>query len=103
MQFQYLNDQNSTITTFNGMYWFYKSRSDGWWLYDELTSQEIEANYTNGMASCEVMISGFVYVIDFVTMKQYRKDEPSVQRDIKRDHNLNDTKGIAGLVGAVNM
>ena len=50
--------------------------------------------------SCEMMIAGALYVIDFINMAQYRKCNPKKKRQIKRESKGNevvDCKGIAGL------
>ena len=42
-------------------------------------------------------IAGFLYVIDFERMVQYRKDNSARLRKVKRDCGNVDLKGIAGL------
>lgn len=50
-----------------------------------------------GESSCEVLICGTLYVIDFKNSQQYRKHEPTKKRRIKRDMKTAENKGIAGL------
>ena len=42
--------------------WVYEGRN-GWWLYDERTSQEVERCFKNGDQRCELLIAGFLYII----------------------------------------
>ena len=42
--------------------WMYEGRN-GWWLYDERTSQEVERCFKNGDQRCELLIAGFLYII----------------------------------------
>ena len=55
--------------------WFYQGRN-GWWEYDERTAQELELNYKKGDKTCELLIAGFLYSIDFENMWQCRRNEP---------------------------
>merc|ERR1719481_1190073 len=74
----------------------YEGRN-GWWLYDERTSQEVERCFKNGDQRCELLIAGFLYIIDFEHMLQYRRSDPSRRRRIKRDVATAPKKGVAGL------
>lgn len=78
--------------------WFYQGRN-GWWEYDERTAQELEHHHKKGDKNCELLIAGFLYVIDFENMFQCRRNEPQRRRQIKRDSviNVSDKKGIAGI------
>ncbi|XP_045464876.1 E3 ubiquitin-protein ligase rnf146 isoform X1 [Harmonia axyridis] len=76
--------------------WFYEGHN-GWWQYDERTGSDLETAYNMGVDSCEVLISGYMYVIDFKLMVQYRKYEFSRKRSIKRDSPTIPKKGIAGI------
>ena len=40
----------------------YEGRN-GWWLYDERTSQEIEKSFKKSDLRCELLIAGFLYII----------------------------------------
>lgn len=81
----------------NSYQWFYEGRN-GWWLYDKRASDDIEAAFKEGSPKCELLIAGYLYVIDFEKMMQYRRNEPLRQRHVKRDiPDSNQTKGIAGL------
>lgn len=72
--------------------WYYEGVG-GWWEYDERTSVEIE-NYQNQLedstgdslpASFELLIAGFIYIIDLENHVQYRRGYPTRRRRIKRD------------------
>lgn len=76
--------------------WFYEGRN-GWWQYDARTSQELESFHQNGELTCELLIAGFLYTIDFRSMVQFRRNEPNRRRQIKRDLATISKKGIAGL------
>ena len=76
--------------------WMYEGRN-GWWLYDERTSQEVEKCFKRGQQRCELLIAGFLYIIDFEHMLQYRRNDPSRRRRIKRDLASAPKKGVAGL------
>ncbi|XP_060519452.1 E3 ubiquitin-protein ligase rnf146 [Cylas formicarius] len=76
--------------------WFYEGRN-GWWQYDERTSKELEASYKRGEKNVELLIAGFLYIIDFENMIQLRRNDPSRRRLIKRDLATIPKKGIAGL------
>ncbi|RWS29977.1 E3 ubiquitin-protein ligase RNF146-like isoform X1 [Leptotrombidium deliense] len=81
----------------NEYQWFYEGR-DGWWLYDKRTGKQLETAFKNGTKRCELLIAGFLYVIDFEASLQYRRNEPHRKRRIKRDHPDNRcTKGVAGI------
>ncbi|KAL1501345.1 hypothetical protein ABEB36_006680 [Hypothenemus hampei] len=82
---------------FDGGYqWFYEGRN-GWWQYDERTSKELENSYKNGDKTIELLIAGFLYVVDFENMLQLRRNDPSRRRQIKRDVSTIVKKGIAGI------
>lgn len=69
----------------------------GWWQYDERTSYELEAAYGSGQRACEVLVAGFLYIIDFDRMVQLRRNDPSRRRRIKRDLSSIPKKGVAGI------
>ncbi|XP_076032865.1 uncharacterized protein LOC143020371 [Oratosquilla oratoria] len=79
-----------------GYQWFYEGRN-GWWQYDERTSSELENAYKCSQRACEVLIAGFLYVIDFDNMIQLRRNDPSRRRRIKRDLSSIPKKGVAGI------
>ncbi|KAG7166177.1 E3 ubiquitin-protein ligase RNF146-like [Homarus americanus] len=79
-----------------GYQWFYEGRN-GWWQYDERTSYELEAAYGSGQRACEVLVAGFLYIIDFDRMVQLRRNDPSRRRRIKRDLSSIPKKGVAGI------
>ena len=102
--------------------WFYEGRN-GWWEYDERTTAELEEAYNESLKafeddtgqdnseppsgqeneanpkSCELLIAGFLYVINFEHMIQYRRNEPQRRRRVKRDvrDQIENRKGVAGL------
>ncbi|XP_032689390.1 E3 ubiquitin-protein ligase RNF146 [Odontomachus brunneus] len=76
--------------------WFYEGRN-GWWQYDERTSIELETAYKQGRRNCELLIAGFLYIADFGSMLQLRRNDPSRRRRIKRDLYNVPRKGVAGL------
>ena len=42
--------------------WMYEGRN-GWGLYDERTSHEIEKSFKNAEQRCELLIAGFLYIV----------------------------------------
>jgi hypothetical protein len=80
----------------DGGQWFYEGRN-GWWLYDERTSQEIENFWSKGEKRCELLIAGLLYIVDFEQMLQFRRNDPSRRRRIKRDAASGPKKGVAGI------
>ncbi|KAL8603516.1 hypothetical protein ACOMHN_052745 [Nucella lapillus] len=80
-----------------GYQWYYEG-VNGWWQYDARTSLDLESHHKKGDRSCELLIAGFVYIIDFENMVQYRQNDRTKKRRIKRDLiNIPGKKGIAGL------
>lgn len=67
------------------LYWLNNIILAGWWQYDERTSNELESSYKNGEKTCELLIAGFLYIIDLENMLQLRRNDPSRRRKIKRD------------------
>ncbi|XP_015178573.1 PREDICTED: E3 ubiquitin-protein ligase RNF146 isoform X3 [Polistes dominula] len=76
--------------------WFYEGRN-GWWQYDQRTSLELETAYKQGKRTCDLLIAGFLYIADFGSMHQLRRNDPSRRRRIKRDLYNVPKKGVAGL------
>lgn len=71
--------------------WYYEGVA-GWWAYDERTSIEIEnyhsyreGNHDSVPATFEILIAGFMYIIDLENGVQYRRGYPGRRRRIKRD------------------
>jgi len=68
--------------------WYYEGVG-GWWEYDERTCVEIEKFHQNHRGSVpaafELLIAGFIYVIDLENNIQYRRGYPARRRRIKRD------------------
>lgn len=82
---------------FDGGYqWFYEGRN-GWWQYDERTSKELENSYKKGEKSVELLIAGFLYIVDLENMLQMRRNDPSRRRQVKRDFGTIPKKGVAGI------
>ena len=75
--------------------WYYEGRN-GWWLYEERTSRELERHFNEEAKSCELLIAGFLYTIDLENMVQYRSTAPNRRRRIKRDVISIPKKGVAG-------
>ncbi|CAG2108546.1 unnamed protein product [Medioppia subpectinata] len=80
----------------DNMEWQYEGRN-GWWLYDCRTSRDIHKAYKANEPSLEVLVAGFVYVIDLQRMIQYRRLDPNRIRRIRRQPLDPTTKGVAGL------
>lgn len=77
--------------------WFYAG-DNGWWIYDEEHSNEIEECFKKEIQQLELLIAGHLYIIDLEKMVQYRKKDQRRQRKIKRDLASNaSAKGIAGI------
>ncbi len=66
-------------------------------MYDERTNEDIERAYKLGKQSEEILIAGHMYVINFETGRQLRRDQPMKRRRIKRDLISVPIKGVAGL------
>lgn len=79
-----------------GYEWFYEGRH-GWWQYDPRATKEIESAWGEGLNQCELLIAGYLYIIDFKEMCQTRKGQPSKRRRIKRDFANSEKLGVAGL------
>ena len=90
--------KEKSLTIFDeGYQWFYEGRN-GWWQYDERTSLELENRYKQGDKMFELLIAGFLYVIDLENMRQFRRNDQTRRRRIRRDlRNVPGIKGIAGL------
>ncbi|XP_036326796.1 uncharacterized protein LOC118739530 isoform X1 [Rhagoletis pomonella] len=91
-----IDDICATKSTEDGYQWFYEGRN-GWWQYDDRTSQDIEEAFKKGEKSCIILVAGYVYVVDLEAMVQQRQNEPSRCRRVKRDLATIPKKGVAGL------
>ena len=80
----------------DGFQWYYEGRN-GWWQYDQRTSNELEDRLKRDIKAFEILIAGFLYVIDLETMVQVRRNDPTRRRRIKRDLATIPKKGVAGL------
>lgn len=90
-------DLETTVKYDNKFQWFYEGRN-GWWQYDDRTSLELELKFKEGGKVFELLIAGFLYVIDLDNMIQYRRNDRSRKRNIKRDvTEMSGVKGVAGL------
>lgn len=91
------DDLEQPVTFDDGYSWFYEG-VNGWWQYDDRTSRELEAHHKAGHSSCELLIAGYVYIIDLTNMVQSRRNDRTKKRRVKRDLlNLTGRKGVAGL------
>ncbi|XP_073843021.1 ring finger protein 146 [Musca autumnalis] len=91
-----IEDICSTKATDDGYQWFYEGRN-GWWQYDDRTSQDLEEAFKKGERSCTILVAGYVYIVDFDAMIQQRQNEPARCRRVKRDLATIPKKGVAGL------
>ncbi|XP_067644161.1 uncharacterized protein wnd isoform X1 [Eurosta solidaginis] len=91
-----IDDICVTKSTEDGYQWFYEGRN-GWWQYDDRTSQDIEEAFKKGEKSCIILVAGYVYVVDLEAMVQQRQNEPVRCRRVKRDLATIPKKGVAGL------
>lgn len=91
-----IDELKKSLSADEGYQWFYEGRN-GWWQYDERTCQELEEAFSKEEKTCSLLIAGFLYTVDFSEMLQYRKNDPSRQRKVKRDLSSIPKKGVAGL------
>lgn len=70
---------------------------EGWWKYDDRTSEDIEQAFEMQLNQFEILICGELYIIDLEAKVQYRKYYPGKKRTIKRDKVDSPCKGVAGL------
>lgn len=82
--------------------WFYEARcGDSWWAFDEKSSDVIEQAFKEAKDNTLITVAGYIYVIDFVKMQQFRQDTPNRIRKIKRQEDETSSrikiKGVAGL------
>ncbi|XP_044009445.1 E3 ubiquitin-protein ligase RNF146 isoform X2 [Aphidius gifuensis] len=89
-------DESKIPGTDEEYHWFYEGRN-GWWQYDLRTSMELETAYKQGKRTCELFIASFLYIADFGSMLQLRRNDPTRHRRIKRDLSNVPKKGVAGL------
>lgn len=81
--------------------WYYEGKN-GWWQYDERTTKELEEAFMKKHKQCTVLIAGNVYNIDFTIYHQYRLNDASKYRRVKRDFYDRPKKGIAGIKQKLN-
>merc|ERR1712038_593571 len=87
----------SETSALDDVRWYYEGRN-GWWQYDDRTSSELETFHGRGDSNCELLIAGFLYIINFEQMLQYRRFDPSRRRRVLRDRVCAiPRKGIAGI------
>jgi hypothetical protein len=80
--------------------WFYEARSgDSWWAFDEKSSDVIEQAFSESKDNTLITIAGYIYVIDFIKMQQYRQDTPNRIRKIKRQEDESTKIRIRGVAG----
>lgn len=70
---------------------------EGWWRYDDRTSEDIEQAFEMGLNDFQILICGELYIIDLQSKVQYPKREPNKRRSIKRDSKDSPCKGVAGI------
>ena len=106
------NKEEASNTTHDIYSWFYEGRN-GWWEYEERTVCELEEAYqlaqkdsnryddggNSDYSMSQFLIAGYLYTVDFKHMIQFRKDDPSRKRKIRRARkdDISDCKGVAGL------
>lgn len=84
-------------------FWMYQGRNHGWWQYDERTTKDIEEAFQDeNKKFVEISVAGYLYVVDFERMIQYRQNDVLRIRKVKREsHEVAKSdlsvKGIAGL------
>ncbi|XP_017072461.1 E3 ubiquitin-protein ligase rnf146 isoform X2 [Drosophila eugracilis] len=91
-----IEDICTTRATEDGYQWYYEGRN-GWWQYDDRTSQDIEEAFKKGEKSCTILVAGYVYIVDLEQLVQQRQNEPTRCRRVKRDLATIPKKGVAGL------
>ncbi|XP_044313942.1 E3 ubiquitin-protein ligase rnf146 isoform X6 [Drosophila rhopaloa] len=91
-----IEDICTTRATEDGYQWYYEGRN-GWWQYDDRTSQDIEEAFKKGDKSCTILVAGYVYIVDLEQLVQQRQNEPTRCRRVKRDLATIPKKGVAGL------
>ncbi|XP_062130453.1 E3 ubiquitin-protein ligase RNF146-B isoform X2 [Drosophila sulfurigaster albostrigata] len=91
-----IDDIYATRATEDGYQWYYEGRN-GWWQYDDRTSQDIEEAFKKGDKSCSILVAGYVYIVDLEQLVQQRQNEPNRCRRVKRDLATIPKKGVAGL------
>ncbi|KAH8350417.1 hypothetical protein KR067_012923 [Drosophila pandora] len=91
-----IEDICATRATEDGYQWYYEGRN-GWWQYDDRTSQDIEEAFKKGDKSCTILVAGYVYIVDLEQLVQQRQNEPTRCRRVKRDLATIPKKGVAGL------
>lgn len=79
--------------------WMYQAKSGGWWFYEERVSEELERCYQSGSPESHVQISGFMYVVDFARMVQFRQEKPERVRDVRRGVGGDDKSLVRGVAG----
>lgn len=76
--------------------WFYEGRN-GWWKYDARSNMELESTFNRGESECTLLLAGALYSIDFQSMTQVKRTDPTRRRKVRRDTPLFPAKGIAGI------
>ena len=78
---------------------FFYSGRNGWWQYDDRSNAELERAWEANKKTFEVLIAGFVYVIDLEKMEQVRRNDRSRKRRICRNPDDDVVrKGVAGIM-----
>jgi E3 ubiquitin-protein ligase RNF146 len=81
--------------------WFYEGKNQGFWAFDERSSEEIEQAFVDNKNHLLINIAGYTYCIDFQNMIQYPQHKRNRIRKIKRCEDLSEIsaeiKGVAGV------
>ncbi|XP_028165640.1 E3 ubiquitin-protein ligase rnf146 isoform X1 [Ostrinia furnacalis] len=85
-------DENESVEN----QWYYEGRN-GWWKYDERSNNELESAFSAGDTNCALLLAGAVYTIDFQSMIQFRRNDPTRRRRVRRDTPTLPAKGVAGI------
>lgn len=57
---------------------------------------DLEREYSSNKPTCQLLLAGHLYIVDFVQMTQYRLNNHNVSRRIRRELNL-EKRGVAGI------
>lgn len=69
----------------------------GWWQYDERTMNDLEREYSSNKPTCQLLVAGHIYIVDFSQMIQYRSNNRNISRRIRREQNSLEKRGVAGI------
>ena len=66
------SDLASSAADNNNWQWFYQARGGGWWKFEGRHNEDIEAAFTTGTPSIDILICGKIYTIDLANRVQGR-------------------------------